>query len=371
MKKKMGKINKVIISGGGTGGHIFPAVAIANEIKRRNPNADILFIGAEGKMEMEKVPAAGYPIEGLWISGFQRKFTWSNFMLPFKIIASMWKARSILKQFNPDIVIGVGGYASGPTLKMATQMGIPAVIQEQNSFPGKTNKLLANKVAAICVAYEGLDRFFPKEKLELTGNPVRRDVVDVDGKREEALAFFGLEPNKPVVFVVGGSLGARCLNNAVKSGLNEFYINETQVIWQCGKNNYQALKQELGQNLPKGIVLTDFIARMDFAYAAADIVVSRAGAMAVSELCILGKPIILVPSPYVAEDHQTKNAMALVEKDAALLITEYDTAEKLLPSVFDLLNKKEKMQELAVNIKQLALPRADEDIVDVIQKCIL
>lgn len=363
----MGKINRVVISGGGTGGHIFPAIAIANKIKEDNSGVDILFIGAEGKMEMEKVPAAGYAIVGLNISGFQRKFTLSNFLLPFKIISSMWKARKILKDFNPDIVVGVGGYASGPTLKVATQLGIPTVIQEQNSFPGKTNKILAPKVSAICVAYEGLERYFPKEKIVLTGNPVRKEIVEVTGKREEGIAFFGLSPNKPVVFVVGGSLGARCLNAAMSQGLNVLQQKEVQVIWQCGKNNYAALKLELGDRLPDGVVLTDFIARMDLAYAAADLVVSRAGAMAVSELCILGKPVILVPSPYVAEDHQTKNAMSLVDKNAAVLVKESETAQGLIPKMLEILEKEQLKVELSHNIRALAVPDAVDRIVKVIE----
>lgn len=361
-------IKRAIISGGGTGGHIFPAIAIANRIKLENPDAEILFIGAEGKMEMEKVPAAGYKIEGLWISGFQRKLTLKNLMLPFKIISSMLKARGIIKKFKPDVVIGVGGYASGPTLKVATQLGIPTVIQEQNSFPGKTNKLLASKVSKICVAYEGLERFFPKSKIEMTGNPVREDVVQIEGKRNDAFSFFGLDSSKKTVFIVGGSLGARTLNESVKNQLHFFAENNIQLIWQCGKFHIESLKSELGNDLPQGIVLTDFISRMDYAYAAADVIISRAGAIAVSELCLIGKPIILVPSPNVAEDHQTKNAMALVEKNAAILVKDVDARESLVPIVTELLNNEVKRQELSTQISQMAIHQADAKIIKVINE---
>ena len=361
-------IKRAIISGGGTGGHIFPAIAIANRIKLENPAAEILFIGAEGKMEMEKVPAAGYKIEGLWISGFQRKLTLKNLMLPFKIISSMLKARGIIKKFKPDVVIGVGGYASGPTLKVATQLGIPTVIQEQNSFPGKTNKLLASKVSKICVAYEGLERFFPKSKIEMTGNPVREDVVQIEGKRNDAFSFFGLDSSKKTVFIVGGSLGARTLNESVKNQLHFFAENNIQLIWQCGKFHIESLKSELGNDLPQGIVLTDFISRMDYAYAAADVIISRAGAIAVSELCLIGKPIILVPSPNVAEDHQTKNAMALVEKNAAILVKDVDARESLVPIVTELLNNEVKRQELSTQISQMAIHQADAKIIKVINE---
>ncbi len=361
-------IKRAVISGGGTGGHIFPAIAIANRIKLENPTAEVLFIGAMGKMEMEKVPQAGYPIEGLWISGFQRRLTVKNLMLPFKIIRSMLKARAILKRFAPDVVIGVGGYASGPTLKVATQLGIPTVIQEQNSFPGKTNKLLASKVSKICVAYEGLERFFPANKIELTGNPVREDVVQIEGKREAAFEFFQLDSNKKTVFIVGGSLGARTLNESVKHQLAYFAEKDVQLIWQCGKFHLDALKTELGDELPKGIILTDFISRMDYAYAAADIIISRAGAIAVSELCLIGKPVILVPSPNVAEDHQTKNAMALVDRGAALLVKDVVAREELVPAIMELLNNANESLVLGEKIKELAIHQADAKITAVINK---
>lgn len=361
-------IKRAIISGGGTGGHIFPAIAIANRIKLENPDAEILFIGATGRMEMEKVPDAGYKIEGLWISGFQRRLTAANLLLPLKIISSMLRARSIIKKFKPEVVIGVGGYASGPTLKMATQMGVPTVIQEQNSFPGKTNKLLAAKVSKICVAYEGLERFFPKNKIELTGNPVREDVVQIDGKKEEAFSFFGLDSTKKTVFIVGGSLGARTLNESVKNQLQFFAENNIQLIWQCGKFHIQSLRNELGSELPKGIVLTDFIARMDFAYAAADVIISRAGAIAVSELCLIGKPVILVPSPNVAEDHQTKNALALVDKNAAVLVKDIDARQTLVPVLKELISNEEKRAELSKQISLLAIHQADANIINVINE---
>ncbi len=361
-------IKRAVISGGGTGGHIFPAIAIANRIKLENPTAEVLFIGAMGKMEMEKVPQAGYPIEGLWISGFQRRLTVKNLMLPFKIIRSMLKARVILKRFAPDVVIGVGGYASGPTLKVATQLGIPTVIQEQNSFPGKTNKLLASKVSKICVAYEGLERFFPAKKIELTGNPVREDVVKIEGKREAAFEFFKLDSSKKTVFIVGGSLGARTLNESVKHQLTYFAEKGVQLIWQCGKFHLNTLKEELGEDLPKGIILTDFISRMDYAYAAADIIISRAGAIAVSELCLIGKPVILVPSPNVAEDHQTKNAMALVDRGAALLVKDVVAREQLVPAIMELLNNANESLVLGEKIKELAIHHADAKITAVINK---
>jgi UDP-N-acetylglucosamine--N-acetylmuramyl-(pentapeptide) pyrophosphoryl-undecaprenol N-acetylglucosamine transferase len=364
------EIKKVVISGGGTGGHIFPAIAIANQIKLKHSKAEILFIGAQGRMEMEKVPAAGYAIEGLWISGFQRRLSLSNLLLPLKIIASLIKARRILKKFDPDVVIGVGGYASGPTLKVATQLGIPTVIQEQNSFPGKTNRILAPNVNAICVAYQGLEKYFPKSKLVLTGNPVRKDVVNIEGKEKAALDFFGLSEEQPVVFVVGGSLGARCLNETMKNNLDMIVNAGIQVIWQCGKNNFEALQNELNGRLPKGVVLTDFISRMDYAYAAADVIVSRAGAMAVSELCLIGKPTVLVPSPYVAEDHQTKNAMSLVEKGAALLVKEVDTLERLLSEIVGLLHNTSQMHELSERIKAMAVHNSDEKILDVIEEVV-
>lgn len=364
------KINKVIISGGGTGGHIFPAIAIANEIKRRNPEVDILFVGALGKMEMEKVPQAGYKIVGLPIVGLQRKLTFSNFVLPFKILNSLFQAAKIIKDFKPQVVIGVGGYASGPTLRAAISKGIPTLVQEQNSFPGKTNKILAGKVSTICTAYEGLEKFFPKEKIVLTGNPVRSEMVEIEGKRKEAHDFFGLDSNKKTILIVGGSLGARTLNESLQTHLDKFENSDTQVLWQCGKFYYPQLKENEAVKSNKNIHLNEFIFRMDLAYAVADIIISRAGAIAVSELCLINKPTILVPSPNVAEDHQTKNAMALVTKDAAILIKDLVAKEQMIPAALDLLNNETKQHELIQNIKQLGLPQATEHIVNEIEKIV-
>ena len=291
----MTKIERVIISGGGTGGHIFPAIAIADEIKLRNPDVDILFVGANGKMEMEKVPAAGYTIIGLNIAGFQRKLTFSNFLLPFKIIGSLWDAYRIIKKFNPQVVIGVGGYASGPTLQAANFIKIPTLIQEQNSFPGKTNKILSKKVKTICTAYEGLERFFNADKIVLTGNPVRSEMVEIEGKRKEAFDFYELDSNKKTILIIGGSLGARTLNESIKAHLAEIQKNDIQVLWQCGKVYVDSLTTELADTDLKGIKMVQFIARMDLAYAMADIIISRAGAIYFSELCLVKKPVILVP----------------------------------------------------------------------------
>lgn len=361
------QINKVIISGGGTGGHIFPAIAIANEIKKKNPSAEILFIGAEGKMEMEKVPAAGYTIIGLPIQGFQRKLNWSNLLLPWKIVKSMWKARTEIKKFKPDVVIGVGGYASGPTLQMASLLSIPTVIQEQNSFAGKTNKILGSKVAKVCVAYQGMEQFFPKDKIVFTGNPVREDMVAIKGKRDEAFAFFNLDANKKTILIIGGSLGAKTLNDCLKTKLKLFQEENIQLIWQSGKNQYSSLKSELKNQDLSGIILTEFISRMDFAYACSDLVVSRAGAIAVSELTLVEKPCILVPSPNVAEDHQTKNAMALVEKTAALMIPDIQGREKLVPTMLKSVKDEALLKSLSKNIASMAAPNAARKIVETIE----
>ena len=364
------KIERAIIWGGGTGGHIFPAIAIADEIKRRNPKAEILFVGANGKMEMEKVPTAGYKIKGLTIAGFQRKLTLSNFLLPFKIIASLWYAIKIIKEFKPQVVIGVGGYASGPTLQAATLLKIPTLIQEQNSFPGKTNKILANKVSSICTAYEGLEKFFPKNKIVLTGNPVRPEMIQTEGKRNEAFEFYGLNPDKKTILVIGGSLGARTLNESIKSQLQELQKNDIQVLWQCGKVYVDSLTKELeGTNLD-GIKMVQFIARMDLAYTIADLIISRAGAISVSELCLVNKPVILVPSPNVAEDHQTKNAMALVNKNAAVLVTDIEAREKLVKKAIDILKDHEIKTNLIIEISKLGKPDATASIVNEIEKIV-
>ncbi len=361
-------IKRAIISGGGTGGHIFPAIAIADEIKRRNPDAEILFVGANGKMEMEKVPAAGYKIKGLNIAGFQRRLTFSNFLLPFKIIASLLAARSILKEFKPEVVVGVGGYASGPTLQAATSLGYPTLVQEQNSFPGKTNKILASKVNILCTAFEGLEKFFPKEKIVLTGNPVRSKMVDIEGKREEAFAFYKLDPTKKTVLVVGGSLGARTLNESIKENIEKIKEAGIQVVWQCGKGSFEKYNTELKDILPAEIKLVQFIERMDLAYALADLIVSRAGAIAVSELCLVRKPIILVPSPNVAEDHQTKNAMALVDKQAAILVKDVEAREKLVDQAISTLNDTAIQEQLIAAIAPLGKPDATAAIVNELEK---
>ena len=364
------KIERVIISGGGTGGHIFPAIAIADEIKRRNPKAEILFVGANGKMEMEKVPAAGYKIKGLTIVGFQRRLTLSNFILPFKIIASLWNAIKIIKEFKPQVVIGVGGYASGPSLQAATFLKIPTLIQEQNSFPGKTNKILSKKVTAICTAYEGLERFFPLNIITLTGNPVRPEMVQTEGKRKEAFEFYDLNPNKKTILVIGGSLGARTLNESIKSHLQELQNNDIQVLWQCGKVYLESLTKELdGINL-NGIKMVQFIARMDLAYTIADLIISRAGAISVSELCLVKKPVILVPSPNVAEDHQTKNAMALVNKDAAILVKDNEARVQLVNKAIEVIKNTELQATLISEISKLGKPDATASIVNEIEKII-
>ena len=343
----MSKKLKVIISGGGTGGHIFPAVAIANEIKKMVPDAEFLFVGAEGRMEMEKVPAAGYKIVGLWISGLQRKLTLANLSFPFKVISSMFKALKIVKEFQPDVVIGTGGYASGPTLRAASGKGIPTLIQEQNSFPGITNKILSKKVNKICVAYEGMERFFPKEKILFTGNPVRQDISGVSNKREEAITFFGLDANKKTILIIGGSLGARVINEAIGAGLEDFNKNNIQIVWQTGKGYIETARSQAA-NFPIAKVF-DFISRMDLAYALADVVISRAGAGAISELCIVEKPCILVPLPSAAEDHQTKNAMALVNKQAAILVKDIEAGQLLVNSVLQLVNDLPQQKKLSLN----------------------
>ena len=342
------------MSGGGTGGHIFPAVAIANEIKRLVPHAQILFVGALGKMEMEKVPNAGYEIIGVPIAGFQRRFTLSNLKLPFLILQSLIKTRKILNSFQPDVVVGTGGYASGPLLRAATSRGIPALIQEQNSYAGITNKILAKKANKICVAYEGMERFFPSEKIILTGNPVRQDLGDLKNKRDEAFAFFHLDKNKKTILVIGGSLGARTINESIGEGLNKINENNFQLIWQTGKTYYTKAFEQCKNSNGKGVLAFEFISRMDLAYAAADIVVSRAGASSVSELCNLALPCILVPSPNVAEDHQTKNAMALVNKEAAILVKDAEARQQLVNTLIELIGNNDKRQALCNNISKMA-----------------
>ena len=354
----------IIISGGGTGGHIYPAIAIANELKLRYPEANFLFVGAKDKMEMEKVPQAGYEIKGLWISGIQRKLTLKNLSFPFKLISSLWKANSIIRKFKPDVAIGTGGFASGPTLLVANRKGIPTLVQEQNSYPGITNKLLSKKAHKICVAYDNLERFFPADKIIKTGNPVRQDLLSIHTKTEEAKTFFKLDKNKKTILVLGGSLGARRINQLIESQLEFFKNQEVQLIWQCGKLYFEEYKKH---NDLENVQVHQFLNRMDFAYAAADIIISRAGASSVSELCIVGKPTIFIPSPNVAEDHQTKNAKSIADKHGAILIkeSELDT----FPIVFETLMKdKGKQESLSENIKELALPNATNHIVNEIEK---
>lgn len=353
---------KVIISGGGTGGHIYPAIAIGHAIKEIEPDAEILFVGAKGKLEMEKVPKAGFPIEGLWISGFHRKLTLRNLLFPIKLIASLNKARSIIKRFKPDVVVGVGGYASGPILQMAASMKIPAVIQEQNSYAGVTNKILAKKVQKICVAYPNMEKYFPKEKLVFTGNPVRKDITDLADRYKEALNLFGLSQDKKTILLFGGSLGARTLNEAMKANTEVIRNNpDVQWIWQMGKIYFDDFSNCETAQLDNVIPLA-FLERMELAYAAADAVICRAGALTVSELCIVAKPAILVPSPNVAEDHQTKNAMALVDEEAALLVKDVEAKEKAITTAIDLLKDEAKMKALSTQIAKLKKEQAAIDI---------
>lgn len=353
---------RVIISGGGTGGHIFPAVAIANALKHFDPAIEILFVGANGRMEMEKVPAAGYQIVGLDIQGFQRKSLWKNVFLPFKLIKSLLKARSIIKSFKPDIAVGVGGYASGPLLFAAGQMSIPYLIQEQNSYAGITNKRLGTKAEKICVAFEGMEKFFPAEKVMLTGNPIRQQSVSIEGKREEALASFGLSAKKKTVLVTGGSLGAGTLNKSMLAGMQKLIDADVQLIWQTGKYYYKSIIEKVGEKPHQNICVLEFLNRMDFAYAAADVIISRAGAGTIAELCVIKKPVILVPSPNVAEDHQTKNAIALVKNNAAILVADSVAENELATIALSLINDQEKSNELSEKIGQLALPDADQVI---------
>ena len=362
---------KAIISGGGTGGHIFPALAIANAIKERYPKSDILFIGAIGKMEMEKVPAAGYPIEGLPIVGLQRKLTLKNLALPFKLIKSQLKAKKLIKNFCPDIVIGVGGYASAPTLKMATKLGYPTILQEQNSYPGLTNKMLAQKATKICVAYDGLEKFFPKEKIIFTGNPVRKNIEDINTSVAESFEFFELDNTKQTVLSVGGSLGARTINEALHANINFFVENDIQLVWQTGKSYYKtAVEAVANANATKNIKVFEFISAMDKAYTVANCIISRAGAIAISELCLVGKPAILIPSPNVSEDHQTKNAMALVNKGAALIVPDKDANTMLVSTLDSLLNNEEKKRAISSACSNMGVRDAANKIVDEIERII-
>ena len=358
---------KFILSGGGTGGHIYPAIAIANELKSRFPEAEFLFVGAQDKMEMQKVPQAGYAIKGLWIAGLQRRLTFDNALFPIKLVSSLLKSRAIIRKFKPDVVIGTGGFASGPLLQAAAMAGIPTVIQEQNSYPGITNKLLAKKARKICVAYDNLDSFFPKEKMILTGNPIRQDLIAIDSKREEAIRYFNLDANKKTLLVLGGSLGARRINQLIAKEITALSNQNIQVIWQCGKLYFEDYKHFSNNT---NIQVLSFIDRMDLVYAATDVVISRAGASSVSELCVVGKPVIFIPSPNVSEDHQTKNAQAIVDKKGGLMIKESELDAKFTTVFNDLVSNENLQKELSDNIKKLAKVNATKEIVDEIEKLI-
>ncbi|MDY0342204.1 MAG: undecaprenyldiphospho-muramoylpentapeptide beta-N-acetylglucosaminyltransferase [Lentimicrobium sp.] len=361
---------RIIISGGGTGGHVFPAIAIADSLKKINPHTEILFVGALGRMEMEKVPAAGYDIEPLWISGLQRRLTWKNLSFPIKLIHSSVRARKIIRKFKPQAVVGVGGYASGPTVKAAASMGIPTIIQEQNSYPGITNKMLAKKAEKICVAYPGMEKFFPKKKLVETGNPVRASIINAAARKAEAIDFFNLQNNRIILLVVGGSLGARTINESIHSGLKRLADAGIQLIWQTGTTYAPLAEAAVRPFEQSGIRTFAFITHMDLAYAAADLVISRAGALAISELCATARPSILVPSPNVAEDHQTKNAMALVKVKAAHMVKDKEAGERLITEVLKLAPDAETRLELSENIGQMAHPDAAHHIARVVLDCI-
>ena len=355
-------MKRFIISGGGTGGHIFPAIAIADELKRRLPDAEILFVGAKDRMEMQKVPQAGYPIEGLWISGLQRKLSWQNLLFPLKFISSLLKSRSIIKRFKPDAVIGTGGFASGAVVKVAGQMGIPTFIQEQNSYAGITNKMLAKNAHKICVAYDAMEQFFPKEKIVKTGNPIRDGLLSIAQYRSEGLSYFHLYSQRKTLLVLGGSLGARRINQLIEQQLPLFEQLEVQVLWQCGKLYYEEYKKYNSEQ----VRVLAFIDRMELAYAAADVIISRAGASSVSELCVVGKPVIFIPSPNVAEDHQTKNARAIADKQAAILLRESDLDEQFANTFGKLIADETQQEALSAHIKALAQPNATKDIVNLI-----
>ena len=356
---------RLLISGGGTGGHIFPAIAIADAFKKRHPDAEIMFIGAKGRMEMDMVPKAGYPIEGLWISGFKRSLSLDNLLFPLKLLCSLVKAGKIIRRFNPDLVVGVGGFASGPTMRRAASMKIPVIIQEQNSFPGVTNRMMANKASRICVAYDAMDKWFPAEKIVLTGNPLRNNIMNVNVDRAESAAFFNLNPEKPVILLVGGSQGALGINRGVFAALSSFKDNDVQLIWQTGKPYFEKASQAVDEmNLSYKIKCVVFIDRMDMAYSLADVVISRAGAISISELSLMRKTVVFVPLPTAAEDHQTKNARRLVDVDAALLVPNDATEQQLIPTVFALLADKDRCAAMSRNIYGFAKANAAELVVD-------
>lgn len=364
------KKHKFIISGGGTGGHIFPAISIANALKNQFPYAEILFVGALGRMEMERVPAAGYKIVGLPISGYDRKNIFRNVKVVWNLLRSLILARQIISKFKPDVAIGVGGYASAPTLRAASALGIPTVIQEQNSYAGVTNKLLSKNAKRICVAYEGMERFFPKDKIVITGNPVRQDLFSIAQKTVEAYQFFGLDPKKKTILVVGGSLGARTINQSIIEGLEKLSKSNVQVIWQTGKFYIENARKAAKSFDSPNLLVTDFVSRMDLAYSIADLVVSRAGASSISELCLLAKPVILVPSPNVAEDHQTQNALALVKKDAAIMIRDADAKVQLINKTLELIQDETELKKLSKNILKLAEKNSAERIAMEVMKLI-
>jgi UDP-N-acetylglucosamine--N-acetylmuramyl-(pentapeptide) pyrophosphoryl-undecaprenol N-acetylglucosamine transferase len=365
---------KILISGGGTGGHIFPAIAIADALRQKVPGVELLFVGARGRMEMQKVPDAGYTIEGLWISGFQRSFSWRNLAFPFKLLSSLNKAAAIIRRFRPDVVVGVGGYASGPTLKMASRKGIPTVLQEQNSLPGVTNRLLAKKAAKICVAYPGMEKYFPAEKIILTGNPIRSKVIQIESKRVEAIAFFALDAKKKTILVVGGSQGSRSINLALAKNLKTLADHNIQMVWQTGLLQsewaQQTINQQLTEEERRHFKVYAFINRMELAYAVADVVISRAGAIAISELSAVAKPCILIPLPTAAEDHQTKNAVSLAERQAAIHLPDANAADELGKIAVNLIDNDERQRTLSVNIKKNAIEDSAEKIADEILKLI-
>jgi UDP-N-acetylglucosamine--N-acetylmuramyl-(pentapeptide) pyrophosphoryl-undecaprenol N-acetylglucosamine transferase len=360
------KNKRIIISGGGTGGHIFPAISVANAVVKIEPSVDILFVGAEGRMEMEKIPAAGYKIVGLPIEGFHRKLTLKNFIVLFKAFKSLMLAKRIIKDFNPDVVIGVGGYASGPVLRQAAKMGIPTIILEQNGYAGVTNRLLAKKVSTICVAYDGMEKYFPKEKIIKTGTPVRQNFENLNDLKDEAFAFFNLDRKFPVALVIGGSLGAGSINNCLSENIGRLTNSDCQLIWQTGSYYYENVKKLVSGLSNKNLSVHGFINRMDLAYAAADVIISRAGAGTIAELCLVGKPVILIPSPNVAEDHQTKNAKALADNNAAVLIPDNMIAKELVNKIFDLLADADKRKELSENILIMAEKDEDKRIAEIV-----
>ena len=362
--------HKIILSGGGTGGHIFPAIAVADALREIDPEIEVLFVGAQGRMEMEKVPASGYNIEGLWISGFQRSLSFKNLMFPFKVLQSLMDAKKIVKKFNPDAVVGTGGYASGPVLWVSTRMKIPTLIQEQNSYAGVTNKILGKKVNKICVAFEGMETFFDKEKIIVTGNPVREEVISIEGKRKSAIEFFELDQNKKTILIVGGSLGAKAVNDALLPHIKDFVDKGIQLIWQTGKVSFQTIDKEAEQFKEQGIKIHQFITKMDLAYAAADLVISRAGAIAVSEICLTKKPCILVPLPTAAEDHQTKNALALAKYDAAIIVKNSEAPKMLFKTASELIENSDELIKLSNNIEPLGIPKSAQTIAKEVLKMI-